>query len=123
MTSRIRPEHDSVVDDAGSMLDSHLLVHSDAEGYYVPIDFGDPIFDDELPGSMLGSSQALLRELVDVAPHIGIDLVDGRPTPECTARLRAIVDSGPVWREQVVWDTLFEAATLSVAHRTLIVFH
>jgi hypothetical protein len=120
---QIRAEHESVVDDAGSMLDSHLLVHSDAEGYYVPVEIGDPIFDDDLPGSMLGSSQALLRELIEVAPHIGVTLADGRPIPECIAEIRAIEDSGPFWRERVVWDTLFEAATLSVAHHTLIAFH
>lgn len=120
---QLRPEHDSVVEDASTMFDSHLLCHSDAEGFYVPIDFGDPIFDDELPGAMLGSSQGLLRELIEVAPHIGVTLDDGRPTPACEAELRAIEDGGPLWRERLVWYALFEAATLSLEHRTLIVFH
>jgi hypothetical protein len=121
--NKLRPEHDSVVDDAGSMLDSHLLCHSDCEGFYVPIEFGDPIFDDDVLGAMLGSSQALLRELIEVAPHIGVTLENDRPTPACEADLRVIEDSGPFWRERLVWYTLFEAATLSVEHRTLIVFH
>jgi hypothetical protein len=105
------------------MLDSHLLCHSDCEGFYVPVEIGDPIFDDDLLGGMLGSSQALLRELVEVAPHIGVTLEGGRPTPACEAELRDIEDSGPFWRERLVWYTLFEAASLSIEHNTLIVFH
>ncbi|KIG17747.1 hypothetical protein DB30_02780 [Enhygromyxa salina] len=121
--NEMRPEHDSVIEDAAMMMDSHLLCHSDAEGHYVPIDFSDVIFDDELVGGMLGSSQALLRELIEVAPHIDVTLEGGRPTPACEAQLRVIEDSGRLWRERLVWYTLFEAATISIEHRTLIVFH
>jgi hypothetical protein len=120
---QLRPEHERVVEDAGTMFDSHLLCHSDAEGLYVPIDFGAPIFDDDVPAGMLGSSQALLRELIEVAPHIAIDLVDDRPTPACEAALRKIEDGAPLWRERLVWYALFEAATLSIQHGTAIVFH
>ena len=129
----LRPEHDQVVEDASTMFDSHLLCHSDAEGFYVPIDlssrpgnraeFAEPIFDDDVPGGMLGSSHALLRELIEVAPHIGVTLDNARPTPACEAALQAIEDSGPLWRERLVWYTLFEAATISVEYNTLIVFH
>jgi hypothetical protein len=120
----LRPEHDAVVEDASTMFDSHLLCHSDAEGYYAPVDFAEPIFDDEVLGGMLGSSQGLLRELVEVAPHIGVELTsEGRPTPVCEAELQAIEDSGPLWRERLVWYTLFEAASLSLRFNTLIVFH
>jgi hypothetical protein len=119
----LRPKHDRVVEDAGSMLDSHLLCHSDAEGFYVPIDFEEPIFDDDVLAHMLGSSQGLLRELIEVAPHIDIALVDNRPTPACEAELRDIEDGGRLWRERLVWYTLFEAATLSIEHGSAIVFH
>jgi hypothetical protein len=119
----LRSEHDSVIEDAASMLDSHLLCHGDAEGFYVPIDFDEPIFDDDVLTGMLGSSQGLLRELIEVAPHIHIELVDGRPTPACEAELREIEDGGPLWRERLVWYALFEAATLSIEHGTAIVFH
>jgi hypothetical protein len=64
----------------------------------------------------------LLRELVDVAPHIGVTLQEGSPTPACEADLVAIEDSGPFWRERIVWYSLFVAATASIKHRTLIVF-
>lgn len=43
----------------------HLIVHGDAEGYYLPVEFEDVIIPDpslEIAGGMLGSSHALLRE-------------------------------------------------------------
>lgn len=48
----------------------HLIVHGDAEGYYLPVDFEDVIIPDaslEIAGSMLGSSHALLRECTELA--------------------------------------------------------
>lgn len=49
----------------------HLLLHGDAEGYYIPTDFKQVIFapDTEVAGGMIGSSQSLEREcrrLLDV---------------------------------------------------------
>ena len=70
------PARDPLVTDEMAMLSSHLLCHSDAEGYYVPIDFEDPIFaeTDMVPGGMLGSSYGLMRELVAVVPALGVKL-------------------------------------------------
>jgi hypothetical protein len=54
------PAQDKAIDDQSSMLSSHLPCHSDCEGYYVPIDFGEPLFADEdafAGAGMLGSSQ------------------------------------------------------------------
>jgi hypothetical protein len=54
---------------------SHLIVHADAEGWYVPIDFEDMLYDDGaagLPGGILGSSPRLLAELRSIAPWLGI---------------------------------------------------
>ena len=50
------PSKDSLVEDA--RFDFHLLIHSDAEGFYVPVDFKEVLFDEEqqLAGGMLGSS-------------------------------------------------------------------
>lgn len=48
----------------------HLIVHSDAEGYYLPVEFDDVIIPDaslEIAGGMLGSSHALLRECRELA--------------------------------------------------------
>ncbi|WP_159672762.1 hypothetical protein, partial [Streptomyces mexicanus] len=54
---------------------SHLVWHYDHAGAYVPLDFAQPLSNDELlaGGGPLGSSQALLRELEYVAPALGID--------------------------------------------------
>lgn len=43
----------------------HLVLHSDAEGFYAPIDFAEVIFPDDeigIPGGMVGSSVRLLEE-------------------------------------------------------------
>ena len=48
----------------------HLIVHGDAEGYYLPVEFEEVIIPDpslEIAGGMLGSSHALLRECHELA--------------------------------------------------------
>jgi hypothetical protein len=48
----------------------HLIVHSDAEGFYVPVEFDEVIIPDaslEIAGGMIGSSHALLRECTELA--------------------------------------------------------
>jgi hypothetical protein len=55
---------------ATGMLFQHLLIHGDAEGYYLPVEFDDVILPDaslEIAGGMLGSSHALLRECRELA--------------------------------------------------------
>jgi hypothetical protein len=53
----------------------HLIVHGDAEGYYLPVEFEDVIIPDpslEIAGGMLGSSHALLRECRELARALEI---------------------------------------------------
>lgn len=48
----------------------HLIVHGDAEGFYLPVEFDDVIVPDaslEIAGGVLGSSHALLRECRELA--------------------------------------------------------
>lgn len=45
----------------------HLIYHSDCQGYYVPVDFGQVIVDGSLPGGYLGSSVRLLAEARRIA--------------------------------------------------------
>ena len=49
------------------MFASHLLCHADYAGYYIPVDFADPLFlpeEAKIGGAgMVGSSQQLLAEL------------------------------------------------------------
>jgi hypothetical protein len=55
---------------AAGMPFQHLIVHGDAEGYYLPVEFEDVIIPDaslEIAGGMLGSSHALLRECRELA--------------------------------------------------------
>jgi hypothetical protein len=53
----------------------HLILHSDAEGYYLLIDFKDVLFPDDsfnIPGGMVGSSVRLLDELKRLADALQI---------------------------------------------------
>ena len=48
----------------------HLVVHGDAEGFYLPVEFEAVIIPDaslEIAGGMIGSSHALLRECAELA--------------------------------------------------------
>ncbi|MFE5326660.1 hypothetical protein ACFRCG_09760 [Embleya sp. NPDC056575] len=96
---------------------SHLVWHYDHAGAYLPIDFPQPLMDDPLPeeGGPLGSSLGMLRELEDLAPFIGVDLLDPpRPTPT--------YDGAPFARERFVWATLYAAAQESVTLGAMVVF-
>jgi hypothetical protein len=120
------PADDPEVEALTEQFTSHLLCHSDSEGFYVPIDFADVLTsteDEDLPGGMLGSSFRLREELVLVAPALGISLVDGTLSDDEARRINALVTAdGPLWQEHAAWIALFEAARLSIAHRSAIVF-
>lgn len=60
---------------AGGMPFQHLLIHGDAEGYYLPVEFEDVLVPDaslEIAGGVIGSSQALLRECRELAQALEI---------------------------------------------------
>jgi hypothetical protein len=60
---------------AAGMPFQHLIVHGDAEGYYLPVEFEDVLVPDasvEIAGGMIGSSQALLRECRELAGALEI---------------------------------------------------
>jgi hypothetical protein len=119
------PAEDSAVAGETAMLTSHLLCHSDCDGFYLPIDFKNPLFADEdcVPGGMLGSSQGLMRELVGIAPFLGVQLTGGNLWDTEVGRINGIIDAeGPFWIEHAVWISLFEAARLSIEHKSAICF-
>ena len=61
--------------EAAGMPFQHLIVHGDAEGYYLPVEFDDVIIPDaslEIAGGMIGSSHALLRECRELARELEI---------------------------------------------------
>jgi len=118
---------DPVVDEETYMMSSHLLCHSDCEGFYLPIDFHDVIIDetdqDRILGGLLGSSYRLMEELVSVAPKLGITLEGGRLSDAEAVNINEIGENeGPMWIEKTVWLSLFEAARLSIEHKTAICF-
>jgi hypothetical protein len=104
-------------------MDSHIICHSECEGYYVPVDFPNPICDDRVLGGWLGSSQGALAELVLAAPLLEIPLRKGKLSDKA-ARVIAEEDEGacPCWRERRVWLKFFEAARNSIAFGTAISF-
>jgi hypothetical protein len=52
----------------------HLIIHSDAEGFYVPIDFERALIAADIPllGGMLGSTQQLRAECKELASVLGV---------------------------------------------------
>ena len=113
------PTDDPVLEEETETFESHLLTHSDAEGYYVPVDFDEVLFDvsGELPGGMLGSSQRLQQELIDVASALGIRLsAEGELDDAEVARLVAVDEADGLYRELIVWLCLYEASRESLAH-------
>ncbi len=124
------PSADEVLEEVAERFESHLLFHSDAEGFYLPVEFDDVLVADPgdeeaaVPGELLGSSYRLREELVLVAPALGITLTgDGHLSDAEAARIDGIAcsDDG-LCREMASWLSLFEAARLSIQYKTAIVF-
>jgi hypothetical protein len=121
-------EDEQLIDVASAGMDSHLLCHSDAEGFYVPVDLREPLFDVEdkgVPGGVVGSSQGLLRELQRVAPMLGIQLgPQGTLADEEAQHVHeeSMQEGQPFFREKLVWLALYECAQASVTHRTALCF-
>jgi hypothetical protein len=116
----------------GTAQQSHLVWHYDHAGAYVPVDFGEPLSNDELleGGGPLGSGHGLLRELQAVAPAIGIDPVNppvapappGRPTTLEEPAVAVPHEDNPYARERHVWLGLNAAVTRSLSQGSMIVF-
>lgn len=123
----VDPGEDEALQAEYDYLSSHLVCHSDAEGFYVPVDFAEVLFasdeDVGLPGGMLGSSYRLMEELILVAPALGIQLEQGKLSDAEAAR---IAESGEeeegCYRELETWLLMFECARLSLEHKTAIMF-
>lgn len=120
-------DHPLIDDELFLHMDSHLICHSDCEGYYVPQDFPDPLYDDRddgLPGGILGSSQRAVAELVQVAPLLGITLRAGKLSDAEAKRTAAACRAGshPYEIERYVWLKLFERFRLSVEHGAAVSF-
>ena len=119
------PGEDPVLVQECALRESHLVCHSDCEGYYVPQDFRAVIIGEEalVPGEIVGSSLRLLEELCQTAPALGIRLRDGELSDEEAMRINheCWSDEG-LHRELTAWIGLYEAARLSLESGAAIVF-
>lgn len=108
-------------------MDAHLICHSDCEGFYVPVDFAQPLYGEkagDVRGGIVGSSQYLLQELIEVAPLLGIRLeAGGLSDAEAEVLTNEDSSSHPYGIERLVWFALYEAASASLAQGVAIVFH
>lgn len=121
------PADDPVLDEEMYMMSSHLLCHSDSDGFYLPVEFDEVIIDDRdqdrIPGGLLGSSFRLMDELVRIAPTLGIAIDSGRLSDAEAAKVNSeATKEERLWIEKTVWISLFESARLSIEHRTAISF-
>jgi hypothetical protein len=119
------PTDDPVLRSQYTKLNSHLLCHSDAEGFYLPIDFQSVLIDESerVSGGMVGSSFRLMKELIFVAPAILIHLDGGKLSDsEAQAINAGLENQSGLFIERIVWLSLYEAARLSIKHRTAISF-
>ena len=119
------PASDPVVEDESMMFESHLLCHSDSEGFYLPVEFDEIVTDDNgrITGGLLCSSYKLLNKLIYIAPKLGIELLDSQLSDDEAERINQLAESEEgFYRELCVWIALYEAASLSVEHKTAISF-
>jgi hypothetical protein len=118
------PSHAIVVADAVTPVGSpeaalggfdHLVHHSDADGYYVPVDFQPVIIGERVVGDYLGSSHRLLDECLRLAKMMGLpeDL-----DPWSDAAEGAISDPSALWQQYRVES--FSCLRLIAAARTSI---
>ncbi len=118
----ITEQDESIIEKVSGKLSSHLLCHSDAEGYYVPIEFNDVIFNSELPGEILGSRQKLFSEIIKIANLINIEVIDNSISEITESELAEANENNPYYIERVVWFALYENCKNSIEHNTLISF-
>jgi hypothetical protein len=105
----------------------HLILHSDAEGYYVPVDFESVLYGEleAIAGGMVGSSQRLLRECVRLRDALQVpEEID----PDGESLMEGVDSQGEGvgWQRYAVESfscvRLIHAARLSIERRAAIVF-
>lgn len=79
----------------------HLMLHSDAEGYYIPQDFPEVVFprdDLQIPGGMIGSSHRLLAECSELAKWLGLPENLDYESEEVWDAAESPALDGPQWK-------------------------
>ncbi len=106
----------------------HLILHSDAEGYYVPVAFPKVLYPskDDIAGAMIGSSQALVEECRRIARALEIP---AHLHPDSNELVQATDTQGQgaaMWQKYAIESftcvRLLHAAEASVAAKSAIVF-
>lgn len=120
------PGQDPILEEHYSYLSSHLLTHSDAEGFYLPVELPEVLFDTDenpVPGAMIGSSYDLLSELKSLIKFLNIQLNEDDIISNLPEINQKIQDKGDFWVETLVCATLLDAAKFSILNKTAILFH
>ena len=121
-TPSVRAHEDPILGKEASRFRMHLVCHSDAEGFYVPVAFDDLPCSRAVRGGLLGSTPRLRAELLTVAPQLAIGLEAGRLPDAVAAAVNTEDIAAPLAAERRAWLALFEACELSLAHGSVIVF-
>lgn len=107
----------------------HLMIHSDAEGYYLPIDFEEVLFPDEkykIPGGMVGSSVRLLDECKKLADCLELPLDMDQESDELWEASDSQGEGNQKWErygvESFTCLRLYNAALHSVKYKSLVLF-
>jgi hypothetical protein len=107
----------------------HLMLHSDAEGYYLPRDFAHVLFPPsnyDIPGGMVGSSHRLLTETRQLAKALRLPLDMDPEDDEIWKAADSQGEGDLVWKrygvESFTCLRLYHAAMHFINHSSVIVF-
>jgi hypothetical protein len=107
----------------------HLIVHSDAEGFYLPLDFPGVLFadDEEIPGGMVGSTPRLLSECDRLAKILDIPAHITKDSDELWEAIESQGEGETLWQrygvESFTCVALREACRVSMRTGAAIVFN
>lgn len=109
---------------------NHLIIHSDAEGYYLPQDFSNVLFppdESQIPGGMVGSSVRLLDECKRLAQALQLPLDLDPEAHEVWQAADSQGEGSVHWKRYGIESysclRLYHAAQHSLKHGAAIVFH
>jgi hypothetical protein len=107
----------------------HLIIHSDADGYYLPVEFDDVLVADpslEIPGDAVGSSHRLLAECLELARRLELPDDLDVESEAVSAALETQGEGESGWRRYAVESytclALIKACRASVATGAAVVF-
>ena len=107
----------------------HLMNHSDADGFYIPVQFNRVILDNSrggVQGAAVGSSQALLRECEELARELELPLGMDPESKEIWESTRSQGQGEVLWKkyalESFACSRLYYASKASIDLGAAIVF-